>query len=463
MKKMILLLSINLLLSCSKDKELNDLKPDDKTNMTTDVVVSVDPTEEELMKYFDIESTQDIDKAANNITTIRESKKIEAKELSVKEAIIEKKDVEQGIITVKVSGKFATKVFSKAYTFSNFVQKPHDSYMLSRANVSWKPEFEKNPEELTGIDFDAFYRLNKKDLITMEYLSKWVDIYSSNPPSGKFYKFTPEDLKNTEIVEVTYTDRAFNFRIKYKNTVGNYIRLSFDKNVYYKTKISLNKDQIKKYYVQGTFEYFGDFYADLTNVSDDFNLELVDNSKNLDRSENSISCRLSLLTKNDVELANFEYDFEGFKPLSDLSKELVAQTTSELNQYMIRYLINTPDGNVLEKVKKTSHRWIKMAQFGVIRKDNIINTLGESSVIRLPDNQLALKLRNGEATQYNISVEALLPISTRVLHQDILLINPYFQINSAVKKQGKLIVELELYNVNEQSLKNLKREIEIEL
>ncbi|MCH4828966.1 hypothetical protein [Flavobacterium columnare] len=44
--------------------------------------------------------------------------------------------------------------------------------------------------------------------------------------------------------------------------------------------------------------------------------------------------------------------FEGFKPLSDLSKELVVQTTSELNQYMIRYLIKTPDGDVLEKVKK---------------------------------------------------------------------------------------------------------------
>ncbi|AUX19260.1 hypothetical protein [Flavobacterium columnare] len=214
MKKMILLLSINLLLSCSKDKELNDLKPDDKTNMTTDVVVSVDPTEEELMKYFDIpvESTQDIDKAANNITTIRESKKIEAKqvELSVKEAIIEKKDVEQGIIIVKVSGKFATKVFSKAYTFSNLsdgpVQKPHDSYMLSRANVSWKPEFEKNPEELTGIDFDAFYRLNKKDLITMEYLSKWINIHAVNRDSQKNYKFTPEDLKETEIVEMKYTE-----------------------------------------------------------------------------------------------------------------------------------------------------------------------------------------------------------------------------------------------------------------
>lgn len=458
---MILLLSVNLLLSCSKDKELTDLKTDNTVN-TTDVVALVDPTENELRQYFDIESTQDIDKATNHITTIKEPKSIKNKELSIKEAIIEKKDIDRGIIEAKVSGTFGKKNFSKLYTFFNFVQKPNDWHMINRAYMNWKPEIKDNPEKLTNIDFDSFYRLGKKDIITMENLSKWVDIYSSSP-NNVVYKFTPEDLKDTEIVEIKYTDRRLNFKLKYKNIEGKEINLHFDKNKYYKTKVVLNKDEIKKYYLQGTFEYFEDFYADLTNVSNDFNLELVNNSKNLHKGDNAISCHLSLLTKNDVELANFEYYFEGFKPLSDLSKELVVQTTSELNQYMIRYLIKTPDGDVLEKVKRTSHRWIKMAQFGVIRKDNIINTLGGSSVIRLPDNQLALKLRNGEATQYNISVEALLPISTRVLHQDILLINPYFQINSAVKKQGKLIVELELYNVNEQSLKNLKREIEIEL
>ncbi|MFK7003312.1 hypothetical protein BWK63_08435 [Flavobacterium covae] len=462
MKKMILLLSVNLLLSCSKDKELTDLKTDNTVN-TTDVVALVDPTENELKQYFDIESTQDIDKAANNITRIKEPKNIKNKELSIKEVIIEKKDIDRGIIEAKISGTFGKKAFSKAYTFFNFVQKPNDWHMINRAYMNWKPEIKDNPEKLTNIDFDAFYRLGKKDIITMEDLSKWVDIYSSSPNFNVVYKFTPEDLKDTEIVEMKYTDRGLNFKLKYKNKEGKEINLHFDKNEYYKTKVVLNKDEIKKHYVQGTFEYFGDFYANLTNVSDDFNLELVDNSKNLNKNDNVISCRLSLLTKNDVELANFEYYFEGFKPLSDLSKELVVQTTSELNQYMIRYLIKTPDGDVLEKVKKTSQRWIKMAQFGVIRKDNIINTLGGSSVIRLPDNQLALKLRNGEATQYNISVDALLPISTRVLHQDILLINPYFQINSAVKKQGRLIVEIELYNVNEQSLNNVKREMIIEL
>lgn len=458
---MILLLSVNLLLSCSKDKELTDLKTDNTVN-TTDVVALVDPTENELRQYFDIESTQDIDKATNHITTIKEPKSIKNKELSIKEAIIEKKDIDRGIIEAKVSGTFGKKNFSKLYTFFNFVQKPNDWHMINRAYMNWKPEIKDNPEKLTNIDFDSFYRLGKKDIITMENLSKWVDIYSSSP-NNVVYKFTPEDLKDTEIVEIKYTDRRLNFKLKYKNIEGKEINLHFDKNKYYKTKVVLNKDEIKKYYLQGTFEYFEDFYADLTNVSNDFNLELVNNSKNLHKGDNAISCHLSLLTKNDVELANFEYYFEGFKPLSDLSKELVVQTTSELNQYMIRYLIKTPDGDVLEKVKRTSQIWIKMAQFGVIRKDNIINTLEGSSVIRLPDNQIALKLQNGKATQYNISVDALFPTSRRVFHQDILLINPYFKINSAVKKQGRLIVELELYDVNEQWLNNVKREMIIEL
>ncbi|MCH4828969.1 KilA-N domain-containing protein [Flavobacterium columnare] len=79
MKKMILLLSVNLLLSCSKDKELTDLKTDNTVN-ATDVVALVDPTENELKQYFDIESTQDIDKAANNITRIKEPKNIKNKD-----------------------------------------------------------------------------------------------------------------------------------------------------------------------------------------------------------------------------------------------------------------------------------------------------------------------------------------------------------------------------------------------
>ncbi|AUX19262.1 hypothetical protein [Flavobacterium columnare] len=171
-------------------------------------------------------------------------------------------------------------------------------------------------------------------------------------------------------------------------------------------------------------------------------------------------------TRGDVELANIfvKYYFEGFKPLSDLSKELVVQTTSELNQYMIRYLINTPDGNVLEKVKKRLHSWVKKVEFGVMIKDYNAQIVDEGSIIHLPNNQLALKLYEEKVNLYGNSVYALAPRRNRsAFRQDVLLINPYFQINSAVKKQGKLIVELELYNVNEQSLKNLKREIEIEL
>ncbi|MCH4828968.1 hypothetical protein [Flavobacterium columnare] len=61
--------------------------------------------------------------------------------------------------------------------------------------MNWKPEIKDNPEKLTNIDFDAFYRLGKKDIITMEDLSKWVDIYSSSPNFNVVYKFTPEDLK----------------------------------------------------------------------------------------------------------------------------------------------------------------------------------------------------------------------------------------------------------------------------
>ncbi|QYS89386.1 hypothetical protein [Flavobacterium davisii] len=463
MRKTILLLSVSLLLSCSKDKELTDLKLDNDVKNNVDVAPLVDPTENELRKYFDIEITQDIDKAANNISTIRETKKIESKELSIEEAIIETKDVDKGIITVKVSGKFGKKNFSKKqYTFFDFAQKPYDSYMVNRAYMRWKPQFKDNPAQLTDIDFDTFYRLKKTDLLTIEELSKWVDLYSSNP-NANIYKYTAEDLKNTKIIEALYTDEAFNFRIKYKNETSKYISLHFNKNEYYKKKVVLDKEEIKKYYVQGVHQEFSGFFGNLVKISDDFNLELMYDNANLNKSENSISCHFSLSTKKDEKLAEFEYLFTGFKPLSDLSKELVIKTTNELDQYMQRSLLKTPDGDVIEKVKRSLQHWIKMTQIGVIRKDDMINTIGENSIIRLPNNQLALKLYLKSISLGNYSVDALVPLSRRGLHQDILLINPYFQVNSAVKKEGKLIVEVELYNVNEESLNNVKRQIEIRL
>ncbi|MCH4828967.1 hypothetical protein [Flavobacterium columnare] len=43
-----------------------------------------------------------------------------------------------------------------------------------------------------------------------------------------------------------YTDRGLNFKIKIQNKEGKEINLHFDKNEYYKTKVVLNKDEIKK-------------------------------------------------------------------------------------------------------------------------------------------------------------------------------------------------------------------------
>ncbi|WP_123867165.1 hypothetical protein [Flavobacterium oreochromis] len=470
MKKMILFLFVSSILSCSKDKELADLSNGNNNNnnnaVTSNNETSVDPTENELRKYFNIESTQDIDLAVNNITTIKDAKTIGTKEIVVQEAIIETKNIELGTISTKVSGKIGTKEFSKKYTFFNFVQKPYDSYMASRAYMRWKPEFEKDPEILTSIDFDALFRLKKTDLFTIEYLSKWIDIYSSSPNPNVFYKFTSEDLKNTKIVDVQYRNDGLYFKIKYKNQEGKSMSLSFDKDEYYKTKVVLDKDEIKKYFAEGVYQNFNDFYGILTKLSsgNEFNLKLSDNSNpRLDRSSNTISCHLTLSTKKDDELAVFEYQFTGFKSLSDLSNDLVAQTTFELSSYMERYLQNVPDGDVTEKLSKTLRIWVKKVEFGIIRKDNIINTLGGNQIIRLPQGQLALKLEVSKATQNGVSVEALSTISRRAMHQDILLVNPYFGIKSAIKKQGKLIFELELQYVNEESLKDVKRKIEVQL
>ncbi|AUX19261.1 hypothetical protein [Flavobacterium columnare] len=50
--------------------------------------------------------------------------------------------------------------------------------------------------------------------------------------------------------------------------------LHFDKNQYYKTKVILNKEEIKKRYVQGTFQHLDVIFEDLVHVPNEFNLAI---------------------------------------------------------------------------------------------------------------------------------------------------------------------------------------------
>ncbi|AND64702.1 hypothetical protein AX766_09880 [Flavobacterium covae] len=447
MKKVILVLLINLLLSCSNDKELLNLN----TNLPTDVAAQ-DPTEDNIKEYFSfpVTSIKKTDEIVNSLTNTRGLKKVGYKQvdLLVENTIIEKKDAAKGEVIAKISGKFANKPFSKSYTFFCSSDGPNDnsedSYIARNIKMEWKPEFKDSPEELTDLDFDALYRLKKTDLFTIEYLSKWIDFYSKKPNSDKKYKFTSEDLKNIKITEIKSSEirlESVDIILEYKNKYSFHLSFRFNKEKYYKKKIVLNKDEIRKYYASGVYENLEEFKETLFKTSNDFVLK-ISNKYFVDYKNNLIRCSVFLLGKgrgNEKLVDLVSYEITGFKPLSDFSKEFIVQRTDGLDRYMQDILKDIPDGDVKAILTPLRNKIEKEFQYGMIREDNIINTLGDNLVIRLSNGQLALKLK--EKSGNNPNFKPLIPLSQDIAHKDVHFI-PLFIIESAVKKQGKLILEL---------------------
>ncbi|WP_235819726.1 hypothetical protein [Flavobacterium davisii] len=325
--------------------------------------------------------------------------------------------------------------------------------------MKWKPEFKDNPEELTDLDLDTFYRLKKTDLFTVEYLSKWFDFYSKKQNSDKEYKFTSEDLKDIQIEKIYYSGLRIDMILEYKNKHSFTLFFDFDQNKYYKKKITLNKDEIKKYYVSGVYENLGEFKDKLINTSSDFVLKI--SFPRVEQKNNSIICTCSLLTKGGEKLADFSHEITGFKPLSDFPKEFIVQTTDGLDRYMQDVLKDIPNGDVKEIVSPLRNKIIKNLQYGIIREDYIINTLGSDLVIRLSNGQLALKLKRISDNNPD-TFDDLIPFSQDIRHKDIFF-HPVFSITSAVKKQDKLVLELTFFISGYSVIGKIKKEIVVNL
>ncbi|MGL5635526.1 MAG: hypothetical protein ACRDD0_01445, partial [Bacteroidales bacterium] len=325
-------------------------------------------------------------------------------------------------------------------------------YMATRVNASWK-EGIASPESLP-IPFDEFYRLKKSDKFTAEFLSQWVHFYSTSPGGSDLYDFTDEDIAKMELSDVEYDNGKISFVLTYDGIRGNDSykgrpNLNFDKNDYYKSRIKLT-DEPKYYYMQGVYQNLESFYGSFIELEDDkvFVAELVPDSKRYDNTKDIVTCTLTLSTFNNSneELARFEYEFKGFKPLTDLQKEWVVSTKEELNSYMSKRFASAADGDVSEQMQRYAvSYWMKLAKMEVRR------------------NSRLLELYCDKATQNNIEVDAWIPVSRRVLHSDVLLIAPHFEVLSAQKKGNVLTVTVAMKYVNEVSIDGVKATFDIVL
>lgn len=413
-------------------------------------VPAAPPTVEDLKAYFSIGSKQTVAQAIRLITEAVGEQTVNKKRIEVRRSSVTAREDNKGRLIVMVAGLINGKAFSHEYTFEGLVQKPANHDMALRAQVRWKSQFASMPEAIP-IAFDELYRLKQTDQFTARYLSQWVE-FSSSSPDGQSYIYTDEDIEKTRISEVKYSGNQITFVISYNSIQGVSTQkgrpaLTFDRNEFYKRKVTLNREDIKQYYMQGVYENLETFYGNAIRIEDEdlFVARLVVDSKSFDPSRNLIGCQLSLVTrKGGTELAQFDFVFEGFKPLSDLGKEWLLATKTELNEYMQRYLKRVADGDVLKQVENLPiSRWIKMAQMAISRKGSL------------------LQLYAGKGVQDGTEVDAWVPVSHLAINSDILLLNPRFEVVSAQKKENRLYMQVALVFVNAVELRDVVVPLEV--
>lgn len=436
MRKAIIAAFIVLLCAaCGSDGNSSDsILPTPSTEQNVSEV-----TTDDIVEYFNLDKQLNVYQALEKAKASLGNKTINGKLVSVIAVNVLNKDEEKGTFTLRVIGNSVDKAFTKDIEYTGFAQKPTDYEMVSRAVASWKADV----NYLKYFDFDTLYRLKDNSKFTAAYLQQFVDLSSSSVEGNKHYTFTPEDWANTTISDVRYIGGSYSgriaFTITYKGRKGNTGNSSpnvpFDKNKYYATLVTANSEQASKLYMRGAYENADVFYTSLLKFDSDKFVPYL-KGKHKDDGANSLRLSINLVAKDghDTELANFEVEITGFKPLSALNNELLIANSAEVGKFFGKYFRNKADGDYSAAVKAFDPRvWFKNVQMSLNR---------DGEVIVLYPNEV-------QAGNGNNLLTAWVPGSGVAKYMDIYLLDPRVEVLSAVKSGNFLDVKYKLVYVNE--------------
>ena len=436
MRKAIIAAFIALLCAaCGSDGNSSDpILPTPSTEQNVSEV-----TTDDIIEYFNLDKQLNVYQALEKAKASLGNKTINGKLVSVIAVNELNKDEEKGTFTLRVIGNSVDKAFTKDVEYTGFAQKPTDYEMVSRAVASWKADV----NYLKYFDFDTLYRLKDNSKFTAAYLQQFVDLSSSSVEGNKHYTFTPEDWANTTISDVRYIGGSYSgriaFTITYKGRKGNTGNSSpnvpFDKNKYYATLVTANSEQASKLYMRGAYENADVFYTSLLKFDSDKFVPYL-KGKHKDDGANSLRLSINLVAKDghDTELADFEVEVTGFKPLSALNNELLIANSAEVGKFFGKYFRNKADGDYSAAVKAFDPRvWFKNVQMSLNR---------DGEVIVLYSNEV-------QAGNGNNLLTAWVPGSGMAKYMDIYLLDPRVEVLSAVKFGSFLDVKYKLVYVNE--------------
>lgn len=446
MKKIILAVSIALLCAaCGGDGSSSDpVQPNPSTEQN-----AAEVTNDDIVKFLNLDKQQNVYQALETAKASLGNRTVNGKALNVTAIDVLNSDEEKGTFTLRVVGNSGGKTFTKDVEYVGFAQKPNDYEMVSRAVAAWKTDV----NYLKDFDFDTLYRLKDNSKFTAAYLQKFINLSSSSVGGSKHYTFTPADWANTTVSDVRYvggsTSGQIAFTITYKGRKNSSVGVEMNKNEYYRNQISVNTEEVSKLYMRGVYEHADVFHTSLFKYDSEKFVPYL-KSKRRDDGTNAITLSIQLVAKDghDTELAKFDVELTGFKPLSVLDNDLTIGSSIELRDFFAKRYKSKADGDYSAAVSRLNTKlWFNKVEMYVTR-----------------DNEQIDLQANGVQSEYGGgNVTAWEPTSNLAKYFDFYLLEPRIEVTSAKKIGNFLDITYKIVYVNDVAVDGKLRTLHVHL
>lgn len=446
MRKIILAVSIVLLCAaCGGDGSSSDpVQPNPSTEQN-----AAEVTIDDIVKFFNLDKQQNVYQALETAKASLGNKTVNGKALNVTAVDVLNSDEEKGTFTLRVMGNSSGKTFTKDVEYAGFAQKPNDYEMVSRAVAAWKTDV----NYLKDFDFDTLYRLKDNSKFTAAYLQKFINLSSSSVGGSKHYTFTPADWANTTVSDVRYvggsTSGQIAFTITYRGRKNSSLGVEMNKNEYYRNQISVNTEEVSKLYMRGVYEHADVFHTSLFKFDSEKFVPYL-KSKRRDDGTNAITLSIQLVAKDghDTELANFDVELTGFKPLSALDNDLTIGSSIELRDFFAKRYKSKADGDYSAAVTRLNTKlWFNKVEMYVTR---------DNEQIDLQANEVQSEYGGGNVTAWE-------PTSNLAKYFDFYLLEPRIEVTSAKKIGNFLDITYKIVYVNDVAVDGKLRTLHVHL
>lgn len=446
MRKIILAVSIVLLCAaCGGDGSSSDpVQPNPSTEQN-----AAEVTNDDIVKFLNLDKQQNVYQALETAKASLGNKTVNGKLLNVTAVDVLNSDEEKGTFTLRVTGNSGGKTFTKDVEYVGFAQKPNDYEMVSRAVAAWKTDV----NYLKDFDFDTLYRLKDNSKFTAAYLQKFINLSSSSVGGSNHYTFTPADWANMTVSDVRYvggsTSGQVAFTITYKGRKNSSLGVEMNKNEYYRNQISVNTEEVSKLYMRGVYEHADVFHTSLFKFDSEKFVPYL-KSKRRDDGTNAITLSIQLVAKDghDTELAKFDVELTGFKPLSALDNDLTIGSSIELRDFFAKRYKSKADGDYSAAVSRLNTKlWFNKVEMYVTR-----------------DNEQIDLQANGVQSEYGGgNVTAWEPTSNLAKYFDFYLLEPRIEVTSAKKIGNFLDITYKIVYVNDVAVDGKLRTLHVHL